>query len=396
MALTNLEIQKAKAAKKPYKLADGGGLFLLVKTNGSKLWQQKYRYLGKERLLSHGPYPEVSLAAARHKREAARLSIENGGDPATEKKLARISAETQARTTFVLIAEEYLESLSDRELAESTMRKKRWYLLDLASPLHERPISEIKPPEILYLLKSIEKSGRRETAKKMRGALAAVFRLAIVTLRAEIDPTLAIKGALLPPKVTNRAAITDENLFGSLLRDFEDYTGYPILIDAMKFQILTMTRPGEVRGAKKQEFDLDEKVWEIPAERMKMRREHKKPLPQAALHLLIALRGQAKREDYIFPATTNPERPMSENTMNYALHRLGFESDIMTPHGFRSSASTLLNESNLWNPDAIEAELAHIDTKSVRSIYNRARYWEERIRMMDWWAQHILRNTNMR
>jgi len=388
MALTNLEIQKAKATKKPYKLADGGGLFLLVKTNGSKLWQQKYRYLGKERLLSHGPYPEVSLAAARHKREAARLSIENGGDPATEKKLARISAETQARTTFVLVAEEYLESLSDRELAESTMRKKRWYLLDLASPLHERPISEIKPPEILYLLKSIEKSGRRETAKKMRGALAAVFRLAIVTLRAEIDPTSAIKGALLPPKVTNRAAITDEKLFGALLRDFEDYTGYPILIDAMKFQILTMTRPGEVRGAKKQEFDLDERVWEIPAERMKMRRPHRIPLSDQALAIIRDNWPQIDVVDLIFPSLISNRKWLSENAFNSALRRMGYEKGVVTSHGFRATASTILNNRR-FDAEVIEAALAHQDTNPVRRAYNRATYWDQRVKLMQEWADLV-------
>jgi len=184
MALSEFKISKAKPKEKPYKLADGGGLFFLVNPGGSKLWRQKYRHLGKERLLAHGQYPDITLAQARNKRDEARVVLANGQDPALEKKLAQINAETQARTTFKLIAEEYIENMEERGLAPTTMKKKRWFLLDLASPLHARPINEITSAELLYLLKSIEKSGRRETAKKMRGAISAVFRLAVVTLRA--------------------------------------------------------------------------------------------------------------------------------------------------------------------------------------------------------------------
>ena len=176
--------------------------------------------------------------------------------------------------------------MEERGLAPATMKKKRWLLLDLASPLHTRPINEITSAELLYLLKSIEKSGRRETAKKMRGAISAVFRLAVVTLRAETDPTYAIKDALIPPKVTSRAAITDEKKFGALLRDLEEFTGWRIIVEALKFQILTMTRPGEVRGAKKQEIDLAKRTWTIPPERMKMRREHIIPLSDQALAIV--------------------------------------------------------------------------------------------------------------
>jgi integrase len=388
MTLTNLQIAKAQSKEKPYKLADGGGLFLLVKPNGSKLWQQKYRHHGRERLLSHGPYPEVTLALARKKRDAARSSIEEGGDPATEKKLERISAETQARTTFKLVAEEYIEGLVERDLAESTMRKKRWYLLDLASPLHERPISEIKPPEVLYLLKSIEKSGRRETAKKMRGALAAVFRLAILTLRAENDPTSAIKGVLLPPKATNRAAITDEKLFGALLRDLDDYTGYPIIIDAIKFQILTMTRPGEVRGAKKQEFDLEKRIWEIPAERMKMRRPHRIPLSDQALEIVRDNWPKIDVVDLLFPSLISNRKWLSENAFNSALRRMGYEKEVVTSHGFRATASTILNDRE-FEPEVIEAALAHQDKNHVRRVYNRTTYWDQRVKLMQDWANLV-------
>lgn len=193
MPLTDLKIRKAKIDAKAYKLADSGGLFLLVKPNGSRLWQQKYRYLGKERLLSHGKYPNVSLAQARQKRDDARALMADGGDPSVQKRLDQIEAETQARTTFLLVAEEFIQQAYDRELAEATMRKKVWHIHTLAEPLHHRPVNEITSAEILHLLKKVEHSGRRETAKKLRGTLSGVFRLAIVTLRAKNDPTLAVR-----------------------------------------------------------------------------------------------------------------------------------------------------------------------------------------------------------
>ena len=388
MPLSELRIRKAKGMEKAYKLADGGGLFLLVKPNGSKLWQQKYRHLGKERLLSHGPYPDVSLAKARQKREEARVLIADGSDPAQQKKLDKIAAETQARTTFKLVAEEFLEDAAARDLAPATMRKKQWFLMDLASPLHDRPIGEIKPPEVLYLLKSIEKRGRRETAKKMRGALAGVFRLAILTLRAETDPTEAIKGALVPPRVTGRAAITDEKLFGALLRDFEDFTGYPIIVDAMKFQILTMTRPGEVRGAKKQEFDLEKRVWEIPAERMKMRRSHRIPLSDQALAIVQDNWPEIEAIDLLFPSLISTRKWLSENAFNSVLRRMGYEKEVVTSHGFRATASTILNNRE-FNSEVIEAALAHQEKNQIRRAYNRATYWDQRMKLMQDWADLV-------
>lgn len=214
MLLRELEVRKAKPKNKPYKLPDGGGLHLLVKPNGAKLWQQRFVFMGKEKLLSHGQYPAVGIAAARRKRDAAKQLLTEGTDPSVQKKLDRITAHNTANTTFKLIAEEYLENLVERELAPATMRKKHWHIYDLAESLHNRPINEITSAEVLFLLKSIEKSGRRETAKKLRGTLSAIFRLAVVTLRAENDPTSALRGALLPPKVTGRAAITDEKRLG--------------------------------------------------------------------------------------------------------------------------------------------------------------------------------------
>lgn len=351
MQLSEFKISKAKSRNKPYKLADGGGLFLLVKPNGSKLWQQKYRHLGKERLLSHGQYPDVTLAQARQKLHDARALLAEGNDPAT-------------------------------------MKKKCWFLLDLASPLHNRPINEITSAELLYLLKSIEKSGRRETAKKMRGAISAVFRLAIVTLRAENDPTLPLRDALIPPKVVGRAAITDEKKFGALLRDMEAYTGWRIVIDALKFQILTMTRPGEVRGAKKQEIGLEKRTWSIPAERMKMRREHVIPLSDQALEIVKGNWPEIEGVELLFPSLISNRKWLSDNAFNSALRRMGYQKEEVTAHGFRVTASTILNTRG-YEPDVIEAALAHQDKNVIRRTYNRASYWDQRAKLMQDWAELV-------
>jgi integrase len=385
MALTALGIKKARPHETAYKMSDGGGLFLLIKPNGSKLWQQKYRFLGKERLLSHGQYPDVSLAQARQKRDDARALLAEGGDPAVQKKLDQIAAETQARTTFKLVAEEYIEGAEERDLAPATMKKKRWFLLDLAAPLHNRPINEITAAEVLYLLKSIEKSGRRETAKKMRSALSAVFRLAVVTQRAEHDPTGPLKDALLPPKVVGRAAITDEQQFGALLRAFDEFTGWPVIIEAMTFQILTMTRPSEARGAVKSEFNLDTEIWTIPPERTKMRREHKVPLSRQALAIVTSNWPTVDRLELLFPSLVSHRKWLSENAFNSALRRMGYSKEEVTAHGFRVTASTILNTRG-YDPDVIEAALAHQDKNVIRRTYNRSIYWDQRLKLMQDWA----------
>ena len=385
LALSDFKISKAKPRDKPYKLYDSLGLFLQVSPNGSKLWRQKYMYMSKEGLLTHGAYPLVSLADARRKRDEVRKQLSDGTNPGTQRKLDRITAETQARTTFKLIAEEYIEACEERDLSPATMKKKRWFLLDLASPLHNRPINEITPAELLYLLKSIEKTGRRETAKKLRGAISAVFRLAIVTMRAEGDPTFALKDALIPPRVVSRAAITDETKFGQLLRDMETYTGWRMTIEAMKFQILTMTRPGEVRGAKKQEFDLNNRIWTIPEARTKMRREHLVPLSDQALQIVEDNWPEIEGVELIFPSLISNRKWISENAFNSALRRMGYSKDEVTAHGFRATASTILNTRG-FDPEVIEAALAHQDKNSIRRTYNRAIYWEQRVKLMHDWA----------
>ena len=302
-----------------------------------------------------------------------------------QRRLTQIEAETQARNTFLLVAEEYLQLAYDRELADATMRKKIWHIHTLAAELHHRPIREITAAEVLHVLKRIEQSGRRETAKKLRGTISGVFRHAVVTLRADNDPTQVIKGSLLPVKVTNRAAITDEKQFGQFLRDLEDYSGAGVIKDAILFQILTMTRPGEVRGAKQHEFDLEEKKWAIPAERMKMRRDHLVPLSDQAMAIVKRNWIDVEGVELIFPSLNSNRKWLSENAFNSALRRMGYSKKEVTAHGFRSTASTILNNRG-YDPDVIEAALAHQDKDAIRRTYNRATYWDQRLELMQAWS----------
>lgn len=388
MALSDLKIKKAKAAEKPYKMYDSQGLFILVKPNGSRLWRQKYTVAGKERLLTHGSYPGVSLAEARRKRDEARNQIKEGLDPSVERRLEQIEKETKSRNTFLLVAEDYLQEAYDRELADATLRKKEWHIHNLAEPLHHRPISEISAAEVLHLLKGIERTGRRETAKKLRGTLSAVFRLAVVTLRADNDPTHAIKGALLPVKVTNRAAITDEKVLGQFLRDLDAYTGAGVIKDALLFQILTMCRPGEARGARKSEIDRERMTWSIAAERTKMRRDHIVPLSHQAMALVERNWVEVEGVDLIFPSLNSNRKLLSDNAFNSALRRMGYSKNEVTAHGFRSTASTILNNRG-FEADVIEAALAHQDKNAIRRTYNLATYWDQRLALMHSWAALI-------
>ena len=302
MPLTHSDIRNTKPAAKLVKISDGGGLYLLVQPHGAMLWRLKYRYLGKERVLSFGAYPIVSLADAREKRDAAKKLLANGKDPATERRLERLASETAARNTFGLVAAEYIKNLEDGGMAEITVAKNRWLLEDLARSLANRPIAEITAAELLDLLKRVEKSGRRETARRLRGVIGGVFRLAIVTLRATTDPTYALKGALLRPNVKPRAAITDEKKLGGLLRAIDEFDGWSTLRAALKFCALTFARPGEVRGARRSEINFDKAVWRIAAERTKMRRPHDVLLSRQALEVLREIWPASEFGDLVFPS----------------------------------------------------------------------------------------------
>lgn len=382
--LTHIAIDKAKSQDKPFKLSDGDGLHLLIEPSGSKLWRFRYRFLGKENMLTFGRWPDVSLAEARQKRDDARKLLVNGINPSQKRKTDKLTAAVASRNTFGAVAEDYIAKLEAEGKAAATIGKRRWFLQDLAKPLTDRPIADITPHEILELLKKIERTGRRETARRLRGTIGGVFRLAIATLRATNDPTYPLRGALMQPVVQHRAAITDERDLGALMVCIDEHDGWETLRAALLFLALTMSRPGDVRHMKKSEVVFPKALWRIPAERMKMRRPHDVPLSMQALAVLRSIWDFSSHE-LVFPSLRSPLKPLSENAMNSALRRMGYAKDEVTAHGFRSSASTILNERG-YSPDVIEAALAHQDEDEVRRAYNRATYLPERIKLMQDWA----------
>jgi hypothetical protein len=274
MALSQFTINNAKPTDKPYLLSDGDGLHLRVHTKGGRQWRLRYRFGGKPNMMSLGPYPAVSLLQARKKRDRVKEQIAAGINPSLTRKLEKLYTAAAAQNTFGAIADEHLLNLERNGAAEQTISKNRWMLQDLAAPIRNRPVAEIKPVEVLDILKKIETSGRRDTAHRVRSVIGAVFRYAIATLRAENDPTYPLRGALLKVKVKHRAAITDEKELGAFLISLDQYEGWPILQAAFTFLILTMTRPGDVRGMKRTEVNFDKRLWCIPGERMKMREPH--------------------------------------------------------------------------------------------------------------------------
>lgn len=385
MALSLFSIQHAKPKDKPYLLTDGRGLHLLVTTNGSKLWRLRYRFGGKQNMLGLGTFPDVGLAEARQRRDEARKLVAQGVDPSAHRRNEKVAAATAAQNTFGVIAAEYVEKLRAEGKSDATLSKNAWLLADLAKPVAERPITEITPAEVLALLKRIETSGRRDTARRLRGTIGSVYRYAIASLRATNDPTYALRGALLAPQVKHRAAITDERQLGALMRSIDEYDGWPTLKAALQLLALTMTRPGDVRHMRRSEINFIKAVWSIPAERMKMRRPHDVPLSQQALAVLRDVWPLSEGGELVLPSIRSNRKPLSENAMNAALRRMGYTQDEATAHGFRSSASTILNERG-YNPDVIEAALAHQDKDDVRRAYNRATYFPERVKLMQEWA----------
>lgn len=322
-------------------------------------------------------------------RDEAKALLASGVDPGANKKAAKLSAVISAANTFGDIAEEYLQRIEDEGAAVSTVTKNRWLLADLAGPdLGTRPIADITPAEILALLQQIERSGRRETARRLRSMISTVFRFAVSTLRAKDDPTLLLRGALKAPKVQHRAAITDEKRLGALLASIDAYDGWPTLRCALQFTALTFARPGEVRGATWAEINIEEAVWLIDGVRTKVRRPHDVPLSRQALDVLREVKEVARKSTLVFPSIRSNARPLSENAMNAALRRMGFTQDEMTAHGFRAAASSILNEQG-FRPDVIEAALGHQDQNEIRRAYNRASYWPERIELMQAWADCI-------
>ncbi|MGA8169738.1 MAG: integrase arm-type DNA-binding domain-containing protein [Methylocystis sp.] len=387
MPLTDVEIRAAKPGARIVKLSDGGGLQLWVTPDGAKRWRLAYRLAGAQKSLAIGVYPTTGLREAREAREAAKRRLGEGQDPAIAKKLAKAAKASASANTFEAIAAELLDKKRREGKAGRTLSKLEW-LLSLARPaIGPRPIAGITAPEVLAVLRGVESRGAHETAHRLRATIGEVCRFAVATGRAEFDPTGALRGALTAPTVNHRAAIIEPKAFGGLLRALAGYDGAPETRAALELLALTFVRPGELRAAEWAEFDLDASVWAIPAEKMKMKRPHRVPLAPRAVAILRELQGLTGAGKFLFPSIRSATRCMSENTVNAALRRLGFAQDEMTGHGFRSAASSMLNESGLFNADAIERQLAHVDSDSVRRAYARADFWEERVRMMAWWAE---------
>jgi integrase len=387
-------IANAKPKERPYKMFDGGGLHLFVKPNGSKLWRLTYSWLGKQKTLSLGQWPDLGLADARGKRDEARRLLASGIDPAHQQKIDAAKARIEENDTFKSVALEWIAKNEREGMAEITLSKIRW-LLDKAYPkIGTRPIAKVTAQEVLIVLRSIEATGRYESARRMRSVLGRVFRYAVATTRAERDPTGDLRGALTVPKSKHLAAITTPTRAGELMRAIEGYTGHAITLYALRLSAHLFVRPGELRQAEWAEFDFDRSVWSLPAEKMKMRRPHRVPLSTQVTNLLEELWELTGTGRYCFPSFRTGQRPMSENTVNAALRALGFEQEEMTAHGFRAMAATLLNESGRFNPDAIERQLAHMENDGVRRAYTRGEYWNERVTMMQFWSDELDRLRN--
>lgn len=389
MALTDTTIRAAKPRARDYKLADGGGLYLLVTTAGGKLWRLKYRAAGVERKLALGKYPAVTLGEARKARDAAKARAEAGDDPAAAKRRARIAAKLSAGTTFGTVSAEYIEKAEREGRAPATIAKLRWARQWLQSAIGHRPIDQVEPHELLAVLKKLEAQGNLETARRTRAFASRVFRYAVATARAKADPASLLLGAVAAPRSRHLSAIVEPKRVGELLRAIDGYSGLPVTRLALALSPHVFVRPGELRQAEWGEIDFEAAIWRIPAARMKKRREHVVPLSRQALAILVELRGLTGHGRLLFPALGKPDRPLSENTVTAALRRMGFEAAEMTAHGFRAMASTLLNESGKWHPDAIERALAHRDGDQVRAAYHRGAHWDERVKMAQWWSDHL-------
>lgn len=389
MPLSDAAIRSLKPKEKSFKISDFEGLFLTVKPTGSKLWHFKYRIDGKEKLLSIGIYPEVTLAQARAKKDQARSQLASGQDPGDAKKDQKLQDRLRRGNTFEVLALDFMAKEAKEGRAAATKTKNEWLLGMAIGSFGKRPITEVTSALILTCLRKVETRGTHETAKRLRSKIGAVFRYAIANALAESDPTAALKGALIRPTVKPRAAITDSKKLGGLLRAIDVFQGQTTTRLALSLLMILVPRPGELRHALWPEFDLETKVWSIPAARMKMRRPHQVPLPAQAIVLLQELRELNGSSEFLFPSIRSPKRPMSENTMNAALRIMGFTGDEVTSHGFRATFSTLANESGLWHPDAIERALAHIEGNQVRRAYARGEFWDERVRMADWWAEYL-------
>lgn len=396
MPLKDVTIKNAKPREKAYKLADEKGLYLYIKPNGSKAWRLKYRFLGKEKTLSIGLYPDVGLSDARNARDNARKQLANKIDPGLAKQVSKRSAKEAAENSFEMIAREWFTKYSSKWSPSHGKRILRRLEKDIFPWIGKRPIAEITAPELLSVLRRMESRKAIETAHRAHQNCGQIFRYAVATGRSERDPSNDLKGAISPAKKKHHASIIKPTAIGELLRAIDGYQGHFVTKCALRLAPLVFVRPGELRHAEWDEIKLEEAKWCIPAEKMKMRVKHIVPLSTQAIAIIRELKALTGGGKYLFPSIRSSNRVMSENTVLGALRRLGYTGDEMTGHGFRSMASTLLNEQG-WNPDAIERQLAHGERNTVRAAYNYAEYLPDRKKMMQHWADYLddLKSKNL-
>ena len=394
MKLTDNKIKSLKPRDKQYKISDGKNLFLLVTPNGAKYWRYKYIFNGREKVLAIGVYPNISLSKAREERNLAKQQLANGNDPSFIKQTHYKNKKQAIQNSFEHIAREwhnkFLSKWTDKHALTIISRLEK----NIFPWIGNKPISDITSMEVLKLLHKIELRGAKETAHRVLQICGQIFRYAIITAKIESDPSAALKGALAPVKKKHYASITNPVEIGKLLLSIDNYKGYLVTKCALKLAPLVFVRPGELRKAEWAEFNFDIAEWRIPPEKMKMKTLHIVPLATQAIHILHELHSVTGSEKYLFPGLINTYRPMSDNTINYALRRMGYTSEEMTAHGFRSTACTILNEQG-WNKDAIERQLAHSERNNIRAAYNYAEYLPERRKMMQEWADYLDKLKNI-
>ncbi len=387
MPLSDMKIRNAKPREKFYKLTDGSGLYLHVSEGGGKWWRFKYRFSGKQKLLSLGTYPEISLIDARKRRDEARSQVAHGIDPGVVRK-AQKQASIEETETFEVIAREWHSKFTPtwkpRHVEGLITRLQR----DVFPYIGARPIKDIKAPELLTVLRRIESRGALETAHRARSICGQIFRYAVATGRAERNPAVDLIGALPPVKTINRAAITEPAKVGKLLRAIEGYQGSFVVQCALKIAPLVFVRPGELRHAEWSEIDFENAEWNIAAGKMKMKEPHLVPLSKQAIAILEELKKLTGSGRYVFPGRTS-ERPMSDNAILAALRNMGYAKEEMSGHGFRAMARTILDEVLQVRPDFIEHQLAHAVRDPNGRAYNRTAHLTERKKMMQTWADYL-------
>lgn len=393
MPLTDAAIRAAKPGAKPIKLSDSLGLQLHISTANGRTWNLAFRYQGKQQKLRLGSYPLMTLSEARSARDAARKLLDQGVSPLEHRKQAAAEAASAKVVTFKEAADALITRKRDEGLSADTVAKAVWLLDFMIAEIGARPLREIRPSEILVALKRMEQRGRRDSAKRLRALTSAVFRLGIAHQQCDGDPAQSLIGATASPVVVSRAAVIEREAFGELLRCLDGYGGADETRAALQLLALTALRPGELRQGRWSEVDLEAKSWTIPAERMKGRKPHKISLAKQAIDILKELR-LSSRSDLIFQGNgksrskieTLKPLPLSENTLNLALRRMGYSKEQMTAHGFRSSFSTMAAESQIWSVDIVESQLSHQDPSQIRRVYQRSTFWDERVKLAQWWA----------